>query len=582
MLNNEQHRLLKRQLKKSGLDILNNPKYAAFLNMINDAYKSFDKDVKHIEHILEESSKELFIANQKLVYERDDTRSKLEQIVDNVGGVIFETDLEGNFTFLNNAWYIYSGLSIESSIGKNYKDFLTADNIEGYRKLDELFTSKKDELKFIFKHERNKKFMWFEVKFKLAKDSKNVPSGFIGTIIDITTLKETEIELQKASKAKDDFLSTMSHEIRTPLNAVTGLSNILLMENYLPEQEENIKALKYSGEHLLGLINDLLDFSKIKSGKMKVTEKDFSLDYFLEHIKSHFALRTKEKGLIFNIVKENDVPNNIIGDKLKLTQIIKNLLSNSLKFTEKGIITLNVKNLGIMNNKVALEFKVSDTGIGISKGKQESIFESFMQANSETSIKYGGTGLGLSISRELLYLQDSDFKVESKLGKGATFSFVIDYKLSNRLNEYEPEMIKMQPNYEPISINVLVAEDNKMNVLILKRFFAKWEVNFEIAKNGEELLKIFKKTNANFDVVLMDLQMPKLNGYETTKIIRNLNNKEKASIPIIALTALAQTDIKEKTIRYKMNGFMSKPFNPVELYNLLKSYSKEVNNKKAV
>lgn len=582
MLNKEQHRLLKRQLKKSGLDILNNPNLEAFLSMVNEAYKSFDKDVKHIEHILEESSRELFVANQKLIFERDNTRSKLEQIVDNVGGVIFETDLEGNFTFLNNAWYKYSGLTIESSIGKNYKDFLAADNIEGYQRLEELFTNKKEELKFIFKHERDKKLMWFEVKFKLAKDSNNVPSGFIGTIIDITNLKETEIELQKASKAKDVFLSTMSHEIRTPLNAVTGLSNILLMEDYLPEQEENFKALKYSGEHLLGLINDLLDFNKIKSGKLKVAEKDFSLDYFLEHIKSHFTHRTKEKGLIFSVVKEKDVPDNIIGDKLKLTQIVKNLLCNSLKFTEKGSILLKVKNLGVFNNKVKLQFKVSDTGIGISKEKQKTIFESFMQADSETSVKYGGTGLGLSISKALLNLQNSDLKLKSKLGKGATFSFVIEYKISNQLNEYEPEMIKMQPSYEPITVNVLVAEDNKMNILILKRFFAKWKINYKIAKNGKELLKIFKKARNNFDLILMDLQMPKLNGYETTKIIRNIEDKEKASIPIIALTAFAQTDIKEKTKRYKMNGFMSKPFNPVELYALLKSYSKEVNNKKAV
>lgn len=582
MLEKNTHRLLKRQLKKSGLDVLNDPKFKNFLSMVNDAYKSFDKDVKHIEHILEESSRELFTANQELIFERDVTRSKLEQIVNNVGGVIFETDLDGNFTFLNDAWFKYSGLSIESSLGKNYRDFLNTDNIEGYQSLNELVTNKKDKLKFFFKYEKNKKVLWFDVKFKLAKDLKNIPSGFIGTIIDITTLKETEIELQKASKAKDDFLSIMSHEIRTPLNAVTGLSNILLMEKYLPEQEENIKALKYSGEHLLGLINDLLDFSKIKSGKIKVAEQDFSLGYFLEHIKSHFTHRTKAKGLIFNIIKENDVPNNIIGDKLKLTQIIKNLLSNSLKFTEKGAISLKVKNLGVTNNKVKLEFIVIDTGIGISKNEQESIFESFMQANSGTSIKYGGTGLGLSISKELLNLQGSDFKIESKLGKGAAFSFIIEYKISNRLNEYEPEMIKMQPSYDPIKINVLVAEDNKMNVLILKRFFEKWKVNYKVAENGEELLRLFKKPKEKYDVILMDLQMPKLDGYETTKIIRNLEDKDKANIPIIALTAFAQTDIKEKTKQHKMNGFMGKPFNPVELHALLKSYSKIINQKKAI
>ena len=582
MLNKEFHRLLKRQLRKSGLNISDNPEFSSFLSTINNAYKSFDKDFNHIEHILEESSKELFVANQHLIHERDKTRTKLENIVGNVGGVIFETDLDGNFTFLNNAWEKYSGYAIEKTIGKSFKDFLRGKNIEGNKKFHELFSKKKKRIDFIFKHKTNNKLMWFELKSKLIKDNNGLPTGFIGTIIDITNLKETELQLKKASEAKDEFLSTMSHEIRTPLNAVTGLTNILLMEDYLPEQLENIKALKYSGEHLLGLINDLLDFDKIKSGKLKVIEKDFSLNYFLENIKSHFQLRVEKKGVIFNVIKENDVPNNIIGDKLKLTQIVKNLLSNSLKFTEKGSILLSVKNLGINKNKVALRFKVIDTGIGISKSKQGSIFESFMQANLETSIKYGGTGLGLSISKKLLNIQNSDLNVESDIGKGATFSFEIKYKVSNRLDLYEPEMIKMQPNYGPLNINVLVAEDNKMNILILKRFFLKWKVNYKVAENGEDVLQFFESSKFDFDLVLMDLQMPVLDGYQTAKIIRNMSDKSKSNIPIIALTAFAQKDIKEKTKHYKMNGFMGKPFNPEKLYKLLKSYSNEALNEQVI
>ncbi len=577
MLNDKFHRLLRRQIKKSNLDILDDPKYADFLEMIDNAYKGFDKDLRRIEHILEKSTKELFVANQKLIKERDHTNEKLENIVDNIGGVLFETDLDGNFTFLNNAWAEYSGIPVNNAVGKSYRKFLHGENIDGFKRFEDLFSKEKQHIKFIFKHKRNGELMWFEVKSKLIKDSKGVSTGFIGTIIDITNLKETEIELQKANKSKDEFLSTMSHEIRTPLNAVTGLANILLMEEHLPDQLENLKALKYSGEHLLGLINDLLDFDKIKSGKLKLVEKDFSLNYFLESIKSHFSLRTEKKGLIFNVIKENDVPDNIIGDKLKLTQIIKNLLSNSLKFTENGCINLSVRNLGVKENKVKLVFKVIDTGIGISKSRQESIFESFMQANSETSIKYGGTGLGLSISKKLLNLQGSDLMVESELGKGSTFFFEIIYKISNRLSVYEPDMIKMQPNYEPIDINVLVAEDNKMNVLILKRFFNKWGVTYTIAENGEKVLELFKKFN--YDLILMDLQMPKINGYQAAKIIRKSEDKNKASVPIIALTAFAQTDIKKKTEQYKMNGFMGKPFNPEELYKLLKSYSKAYNKK---
>ena len=577
MLNKDYHRLLKRQLKKTGLDASENPELVQFFNMVNDAYKSFDNDIKHIENILEESSKELFVANKRLKKERDHTNKKLENIVNNVGGVLFETDLDGNFTFLNKAWTEYSGIPINKALGESFRTFLQGENIDGFKRFDDLFSREKEHIKFIFKNKRDGETMWFEVKSKLNKDRKGDSIGFIGTIIDVTNLKETEIELQKASKSKDEFLSTMSHEIRTPLNAVTGLTNILLMEDYLPDQLENLKALKYSGEHLLGLINDLLDFDKIKSGKLKLVEKDFSLNYFLESIKSHFGLRTEKKGLIFNVIKENDVPDNIIGDKLKLAQIIKNLLSNSLKFTENGCINLSIKNLGVKENKVKLLFKVIDTGIGISKTKQESIFESFMQANSETSIKYGGTGLGLSISKKLLNLQGSDLIVESELGEGATFSFMVTYKVSNRLSVYEPDMIKMQPDYDPIDINVLVAEDNKMNVLILKRFFNKWGITYNIAENGEEALKFFEKFD--YDLILMDLQMPKINGYQAAKIIRESEDKNKASVPIIALTAFAQTDVKKKTEQNKMNGFMGKPFNPEELYKLLKSYSKAYNKK---
>lgn len=571
MLKKDYHRLLKRQLKKADRSLVGNPLFEDFLNSVDEAYKSFDKDVLHIENILEQSSKELFTANQKLINERDFTNSKLENLVDNIGGIIFETDLEGNFTFLNNAWEQYSGFSLKESIGKSYRDFLVNKNIEG-KSAKNLFSRKHANAKFLFKHKTKDKTLWFEVKYKLVKGIKQQPKGYIGTVTEVTNLKETEIQLQKASKSKDQFLSTMSHEIRTPLNAVTGLANILLMEDYLPEQSENLKALKYSGEHLLGLINDLLDFNKIQSGKVQLVEKDFSLNYFLENIKSHFSLRAQKKGITFNIIKENEIPDTINGDKLKLAQILKNLLSNSLKFTENGSITLRIKNQGIDKNKISLDFKVIDTGIGISKNRQKLIFESFMQADSETSIKYGGTGLGLSISRKLLKMQSSDLKVKSKKGEGATFSFNLVFKVSNRLSVFEPDMIKLQPSYMPLNMNVLVAEDNKMNVLILKRFFMKWKVNYTIAENGEEVLKYFENPNFRTDVILMDLQMPKLNGYQTTKILRDSEQKSVANVPIVALTAFAQTDIKKKTEQYKMNAFLGKPFNPEQLYSLLESF----------
>lgn len=571
MLDKNYHRLLTRQLRKSGLNTMDNLDFACFLEAVNAAYNSFDKDVYRLENVLEISTKELFALNKKLIQERDNTKSKLEHIVDNIGGVIFETDLEGNFTYLNVAWEKNTGYAVKESLGRNYKEFISDTDREENK--SDLFIFNKKRTVFSFKLKTPNKDAWFELRAKIFINSEGEELGFIGTIIDITNLKDIEIELHKASVAKDEFLSTMSHEIRTPLNAVTGLANILLMEDYSPSQEETLKALKYSSEHLLSLINDLLDFNKIKSGKIERVEKEFSLTSFLDKIKEQFNFQAHKKGVVFKLIEENHLPENIIGDQLLLTQIVQNLLSNSFKFTEAGSVTLSVKNLGEICDKLTLGFRVIDTGIGVTKSKQEAIFDSFVQASSETAIKYGGTGLGLSICRRLLKLHNSDLQLVSKLGKGSTFFFNIDFKLNRERESFTNKKDSLKTVFRPLNINVLVVEDSKMNVLVLKKMFLNWKVTFAFAENGEEAVKLFEKGLCDFDLILMDLQMPVMNGYEATKYIRELPDPKKANIPIIALTALAQTDIKEKTKEHKMDGFIGKPFEPSYLYSILQAYS---------
>ncbi|GEM_PF-5805995 len=498
--------------------------------------------------------------------------SELNHLVDNIDCVTFETDAKGNFTFLNSVWETYFSTTVKESIGKNYSDFLEINNIEESFNPIDLIRRVKSQITITYKLQRASKTKWFRIYIKAVYGVGNLPIKFTGTVNDISDLKERELALEKANSSKNNFLATMSQEIRIPLSAVTSLANILLMDDHTPEQQENLKSLKYSGEHLLGLINDLVDFNKIETGKVKLVEKDFSLNSLLENIKSHFGLRAEKKGVVFNIVKHHDIPNNIIGDSLKLTQIINNLLNNSLNFTEKGSIVLQVNSLGIERNKAKLQFKVKDTGAAGNQDNRNTIFDSFINGKSVTSNK--GAGLGLSISKKLLQLQNSDLVIENEDGQGASFSFEIIFEVSSSVHSFRPDMIKMQSSYQPLKINVLVAEDNKMNVLMLKPFFAKWNVTYSTAENGEEVLKYFEKDNFNFDVVLMDLQMPVLDGYKATRMIRNLSDSSKANIPIVAFTAFAQTDIKEKTQRYGMNGFMSKPFNPVKLYKVLKSYSK--------
>lgn len=346
------------------------------------------------------------------------------------------------------------------------------------------------------------------------------------------------------------------------------------MENHSPEQNEHLKSLKYSGEHLLGVINNLIDFNKIESGNVQLANKNFNLNYVLESIKSLFYSRAENKGVVFSIVKHNAIPNSIMGDSLKLTQILNNLLNNSLNFTKNGSIVLHVKCLGVKDNKHELKFKIIDTGISNVQQKRNIVFEDFVNDKEAFATVTKGYGLGLSISKKLLQILDSDLIIKIKTGKGASFKFTLLFDVSSKSNSSIDEIIKIQATYLPLNINILVAEDNKMNVLMLKPFFTKWNITYKVAENGEEVLKYFDQEKFNFDLVLMDIHMPILDGFKATRIIRNLSNSQKANIPIIAFTAFAQTDVKEKTQRYGMNAFISKPFNPLKLYKILKAYTK--------
>jgi len=437
MLSNDHHRLLKRQLKKTDLKKLEIPDFAKFLNLVNDAYHSFDKDIKHVENILEESSKELFVANQRLRNERDDTNIKLENLIDNVGGIIFETDENGNFIFLNSAWEEYSGFSIKESLGKSFKDFLDGINIEDNRAFKKLFSKKNKHIGFIFKQATEDGVMWFELNCKRIKDKDGLLTGYIGTIIDITDLKSTEIKLQKANKSKDEFLSTMSHEIRTPLNAVTGLANILLMEDHLSGQVENLKALKYSGEHLLGLINDLLDFDKINSGKIKINEKVFSLNQFLENINSHFTLRAQTKGLAFKMIEG--------GEDLKF------IARRMLILASEDIGNANPTALVIANNT----FQAVST-IGYPESRIIlSQCATYLACSAKSNASYQAINKAQQLVKETgdlsvpLSIRNAPTKLMKELGYGDDYKYAHSYENNFEEQEFLPDEIKNTTLYEP-------------------------------------------------------------------------------------------------------------------------------------
>jgi len=378
-----------------------------------------------------------------------------------------------------------------------------------------------------------------------------------------------EIAIDKAEKsslAKSEFLSTMSHEIRTPLNAVIGMSNLLMMGDPRPDQEENLEILKFSASNLLAIVNDVLDFNKIESGKVVFENIRFNLAELMHNICGGQIIKANEKGLIFKL-KIDDVLRNkiVIGDPTRITQIIFNLVSNAIKFTRQGYVEVKVNVVEDRHNQVIIRFSVKDSGIGIERDNLNAIFEPFTQESITTTRKYGGTGLGLAIVKRLLELRGVQMHVVSKPGQGSEFSFNLDLPVATEKIEEPtlPPSVELDGDRDMDNLHILVAEDNLVNTMLMKKFFSKWNVQSSFAENGERAVEMMQY--GNFDIVLMDLQMPVLNGFDAAIEIRKMADTQKANIPIIALTASALTDIREKVFSAGMNDYVSKPFKPNEL-----------------
>ena len=365
---------------------------------------------------------------------------------------------------------------------------------------------------------------------------------------------------ENAVKAKQQFLSNMSHEIRTPMNAIIGFTKVVLKTDLTAKQKEYLQAIKMSGDALIVLINDILDLAKVDAGKMTFEQTPFKMTLSISAMLHLFEAKILEKNL--ELIKEydNNIPEVLIGDPVRLHQIILNLVSNAVKFTTKGKITVSVHLLKEDEEKVTIEFAVMDTGIGIPEAEIKNIFENFQQATSGTARLYGGTGLGLAIVKQLVEPQGGSIKVKSKIGEGSTFSFRLSFQKTKAEAELDTGLIEFDPEIK--NIKILVAEDIPLNQLLMRTLLDDFGFECDIAANGK--IAIEKLQNKSYDIILMDLQMPEMNGFEATEYIRSTMNSK---IPIIALTADVTTVDLAKCKSVGMNDYIAKPVDERLLYN---------------
>jgi signal transduction histidine kinase/CheY-like chemotaxis protein len=451
--------------------------------------------------------------------------------------------------------------------GTNIENWFTKEHIRLFKNIEESLAgnnTKNWQGELAFTSKRKRTFFAF-VNIVPFLDNSN---RFLKiSILDISEIKMAQFELMKAkqkaevaSQAKSRFLSNMSHELRTPLNGIIGASNLLLQESYLPDQKSHLDILKYSSEHMMSLINEVLDFNKIEAGKFQLEQAPVDMKNFLQKLITRFSVQAHAKGLKFSSDIDDHLDIEFLTDETKLNQVFSNLLSNAIKFTHKGEITLVAKKIFSTSQKATIQFMVKDTGIGIAGNKQEEIFESFTQADVDTTRKYGGTGLGLSISKKMVNLFHGDLLLKSEEGKGSTFYFTLELAINeNRKMYINEDRVKQLTVFN--GVKVLVAEDNAVNMAIARRFLTKWGIEVHEACNGKEAVEIFRQVS--FDLILIDLEMPEMDGVTALTEIRKINDK----IPAIAFTAAVYDNMRADLIQKGFMEFVPKPFRPEDLHD---------------
>jgi PAS domain S-box-containing protein len=537
-------------------------------NLIISDFANYDQtfDLLHVIKNIEINTDELRQLTNQLKFKNLQLglqEEKFRNIIENMNLGILEVDNNDIIQYANNTFSAISGFSLEELKGKNAHKLFTKKSDEKIIKeiLSERIKGESGNYEVTVYTKSGDERIWFISGAPNYNDRGEI-IGSIGVHLDITDRKKLEKALEKArdkaqeaSKTKELFLANMSHEIRTPLNIILGMTRLIKKENLNERLVEYVNHSQYAANHLLAIINDILDISKIEFGEMKLQLNPFNLYSLSNAIESIFTPNAEEKGLNFNYSISDNISDSLLGDDLRVRQVLINLIGNSIKFTDKGYVSLKVSLLKENKETQTISFEIKDSGIGMSEEFINHIFDKFSQEANKANRKYAGTGLGMAICRDLLALMNSQLKIESFRGRGTTISFDIEFKKS--INNSSLPLTKIS-NLELNNISskkVLLVEDNKINRLIAGKSLEILGCTFEEAINGIEAIEILK--NQSFDLILMDIQMPDMDGVEATKIIRQ---EMKITTPIVALTANVFKQDLDSYIAVGMNDFIIKPF----------------------
>ena len=486
---------------------------------------------------------------------------KLALVIEKTDNAIIITDENGQIEWVNNGFVNIYEFSAKEAFRKNFQDILVGSKTDletsDYIK-DQIQKENTFKIEMIFNSKTNKEF-WIELNIQPIYNDENILVNYIAVALNISDRKKNEEELkqakekaEEASRIKQEFLSVVSHEIRTPLNGIIGMSNLLQKTPLSPQQSDYMNVIQVSGENLKLVINSILDFSKIESGDLSIQAIPFDLKKILLNLVDSNEFKAEQKGLGLFLKIDSKIAENLIGDGIRLSQVLLNLVSNAIKFTYTGKVEIEARLVSKMNDALVIEFSVEDTGKGIPDEMQKMIFESFTQEDSSLGRKYGGTGLGLSISKKLVSLMGGEIKLSSVENLGTRMSFVLGFMV-NKEQVLEPENPQISDTIL-IGKKVLLIEDNTMNQFFAQKLLEGWGMKTFIANNGKEGVEMFSKRH--YDCILMDIQMPEMDGIQATKIIREQNQY----IPIIALTALVIQEELENFKAVGMNDYITKPF----------------------